>query len=96
MSLSPVQFAAMRDRLEALDRPRGRMLEILIAQLTAVVGNTSFRSFAEPQTTQSFMLTRLPEAKPERKSRRTSGVMEEAAENWREGFGKLMEKQSRN
>lgn len=67
---------------------------MLIAQLTAVVGNTSFRGFAEPQTAQAFLLTRGAGAKPERKPRLTKKRREETAKNWFQGLTKLMKKQN--
>ena len=88
-----MQFAAMRDRLEVLDRPRGKTLEILIAQLTAIVGNTSFRGFKEPLATKDFMVTGQ---KPAKRSapRRSRKVRQETATGWGEFMHAMMKKQN--
>jgi hypothetical protein len=54
-SLTPRQFFLMVDRLEALDRPRNRTVELMTAQLIAMVGNTGFRGFDTPLNPKDFM-----------------------------------------
>jgi hypothetical protein len=53
--LTPKQFFLMVDRLEILDRPRDRTIELMTAQLIAMVGNTGFRGFDKPLNPKDFM-----------------------------------------
>jgi hypothetical protein len=53
-SLAPCQFFAMVDRLKALDRPRNGTIELMCAQLIAMVGNTGFREFKNPVDPKDF------------------------------------------
>jgi len=86
----------LRDRLDAVDRPRGKTLEILIAQLTAAVCNSSLREFKEPLSTKDFMLTRPKEAKPKPVRRLSPKQRKETAENWQGGMQALMKKHGGN
>jgi hypothetical protein len=52
---TPRQLFAMIDRLEVIDRPKGGMVEIMLAQVIAMIGNTSFREFKEPLQPKDFM-----------------------------------------
>ena len=88
-----MQFVALRDRLEAQDRPRGKVLELLLAQLTAMVANTGFRGFKEPLKAQDFLVTERPR-QPQRAKRPTKAQREAVADSWREAMQALMAKQN--
>lgn len=90
-----MQFTALRDRVEAQDWPRGKVLELLLAQLTATVANYSLRELKKPLTPQDFMVTtRQPEAaRAEPKRRMTKKLRSEIASNWKMGFATMLRNQ---
>jgi hypothetical protein len=52
---TPRQLFAMIDRLEVIDRPKGGIVELMLAQVIAMIGNTGFREFKEPLQPKDFM-----------------------------------------
>ncbi len=73
MAMCPRQIFELRDRLEALDKPKNTTIELMVAQLIAMVGNTGFRSFEEPLKPLDFMPSRRivkKKSEPQQKKRR--------------------------
>lgn len=52
---TPRQLFAMIDRVEVIDRPKGGVMEIMLAQVIAMIGNTGFREFKDPLQPKDFM-----------------------------------------
>jgi len=89
---TPRQLFAMIDRLEVIDRPKGGMVELMLAQVIAMIGNTGFREFKEPLQPKDFMPSlRMKKAaavsnRPPRKLRMTKKRQAALALQMREAF----------
>ena len=91
---TPRQLFAMIDRLEVLDQPKGGMVELMLAQIICMIGNTGFREFEKPLHPKDFMPSQLlkgqkanPEdGKPRRKPRITQKRKAALAQQFRETF----------
>ena len=80
----------MLERRRALDRARESLPELMLAQLTAVVANTGFRSFARPKSAVDYMPSQR-EAELKRVSTpATEDDRRQAVENLRQQFSILL------
>jgi hypothetical protein len=91
---TPRQLFAMIDRLEVLDQPKGGMIELMLAQVISMIGNTGFREFEKPVQPKDFMPSLLSkklsavseDGKPRRKPRMTKARKAALAAQFRQTF----------
>lgn len=78
------RFCGMVDRLKAMDRPRNGTIELMVAQVAAVVANTGFRSFKRQKEPADFMPSewekkmqpmRFPKMTPQQIARKMKDLM---------------------